>query len=121
MDLWVIAAAAGAGYVAKNLQNLSVDKKENLGGNCLKYSYDVQTESRNFLQQLRDKTCPLRRLAQQRGEDNVFLDVDISTLSSKDREEAAAFTSGDCLEERLEFEDGGNRNFSRGKLVRDGR
>ncbi|KAL8518519.1 hypothetical protein ACS0TY_009766 [Phlomoides rotata] len=104
MDLWVIAAAAGAGYVAKNLQNLSADKREGLVGNSLKYSYDVQSESRNFLQQFRDKTCPLRRLAQQRNEDNVFLDVDINSL-----------------EERLEFEDGGNRTFSRGKLVKDGR
>ncbi|GER43806.1 outer capsid glycoprotein VP7 [Striga asiatica] len=28
MDLWVVAAAAGAGYMAKNIQNLSSDKKE---------------------------------------------------------------------------------------------
>lgn len=121
MDLWVVAAAAGAGYVAKNLQNLSVDKKESLGGNSLKYSYDFRSESRNFLQQLRDKTCPLRRLAQQRVEDNVFLDVDNNSLSSEEREDGATSISGQSLQERLEFEDGGNRNFSRGKLVKDRR
>ncbi|KAI3467245.1 hypothetical protein Pfo_023908 [Paulownia fortunei] len=114
MDLWVVAAAAGAGYIAKNLQNLSVDKKESLGGLSYKYSYNVQSESRNFLQQLRDKTCPLRRLARKKAQGDAFLEVEnhsdvdfseIDSLSNRDKEAGAASTSGDALEKNGVLED----------------
>ncbi|KAK6133948.1 hypothetical protein DH2020_032306 [Rehmannia glutinosa] len=110
MDLWVVAAAAGAGYIAKNLQNLSVDKKDS-------FSYNVQSGSRNFLQQLRDKTCPLRRLARKTAQDDA--DFDFSEvnplLSNRNQEAGLASISSDALEEkRLDFEDGKNRNFIRG-------
>lgn len=65
MDLWVVAAAAGAGYLAKNLQNLPSSEKQKLAEPSPRFSIHRSLESRNFLQQLRDKTCPLRRLARE--------------------------------------------------------
>ncbi|KAH6807253.1 hypothetical protein C2S51_028361 [Perilla frutescens var. frutescens] len=150
MDLWVVAAAAGAGYIAKNLQNFSDDKKESPS---LKYSYNVQPESRNFLQQLREKTCPLRRLARKRVEDDYFPDLDnnsdakfseIDRSSSRDREASAVSINSDYSEKAGILEDfskgwisgltaegvgenqqvGDNRNLSRingGKMARNRR
>ncbi|KAL3823985.1 hypothetical protein ACJIZ3_020014 [Penstemon smallii] len=150
MDLWVVAAAAGAGYIAKNLQNLSLDKKESSGvESSSNYSIKVQTESRNFLQQLRDKTCPLRKLARKRAQNDTFLEAenhsdvnssDIDWLRNKDSEAGVASSSiYDALgkhdnlgwisslpsvlktEESLEFEDGQNRKgkFSRSRKLRE--
>lgn len=142
MDLWVVAAAAGAGYMAKNLPNFSGDKKEGLGGGpSLKYSYNLQAESRNFLQQLRDKTCPLRRLAQKTVQDDAFLDLEnhsevklseIDRSISRDREASVVSVNGDYSEktgilegynkgfisglsagESQQFGDGENKNLSR--------
>ncbi|KAH6798703.1 hypothetical protein C2S51_035187 [Perilla frutescens var. frutescens] len=151
MDLWVVAAAAGAGYIAKNLQNFSDDKKESPS---LKYSYNVQPESRNFLQQLREKTCPLRRLARKRVEDDHFPDSDnnsdvkfseIGRSSSRDGEASVVSVNGDYSEKAGILEDfnkgwisgltaevgvgenqqfGDNRNLSRingGKMARNRR
>ncbi|CDP00439.1 unnamed protein product [Coffea canephora] len=64
MDLWIVAAAAGAGYLGKHLQNLSLSEKEKLVESYSKISNLRQSEPQNFLQQIRDNTCPLRRLAQ---------------------------------------------------------
>ncbi|EYU28865.1 hypothetical protein MIMGU_mgv11b006339mg [Erythranthe guttata] len=127
MDLWVIAAAAGAGYVAKNLQNLSLDTKETLIGSSSssssKYSYNFRSESRNLLQQLRDRTCPLRRLEQTvaAARDDVD-DHDQMTTDVRDTEFRVASeknrfvedynsigwisSSPPMLFERLEVEDG---------------
>lgn len=142
MDLWVVAAAAGAGYIAKNLQNFSDDKKESPSGSSLKYSYNVQSESRNFLQQLRDKTCPLRRLARKRVQDDTFLDLDYNNSesdrsSSRDRDASVVSVNGDYSEKTGVLEDynkgwisglsaevGENRNLSRineGKMARNRR
>lgn len=65
MDLWVVAAAAGAGYLAKNLQNLPSSEKQRLAESSSRFSLHTSLESRNFLQQIRDRSCPLRRLAQE--------------------------------------------------------
>ncbi|KAL8035402.1 hypothetical protein ABFS82_12G091900 [Erythranthe guttata] len=132
MDLWVIAAAAGAGYVAKNLQNLSLDTKETLIGSSSssssKYSYNFRSESRNLLQQLRDRTCPLRRLEQTvaAARDDVD-DHDQMTTDVRDTEFRVASeknrfvedynsigwisSSPPMLFERLEVEDGKIRNL----------
>ncbi|KAL3511047.1 hypothetical protein ACH5RR_030448 [Cinchona calisaya] len=64
MDLWVVAAAAGAGYFGKHMQNLSLSEKEKLIESYSKISNLRQSEPRNILQQIREKTCPLRRLVQ---------------------------------------------------------
>lgn len=134
MDLWVVAAAAGAGYIAKNLQNLSVDKKESFHTS----SYSFQSESRNFLQQFRDRTCPLRRLAEERVLDESFLEMesDPSNVRTSEGDELGFrnWESGSCdeynlgwvsslpsvfsTEGSLEFEE---RKKKRGKSVRNRR
>lgn len=53
MDLWVVAAVAGAGYLAKYLSGES----ELSSGN----STPRQSDFRDLLQQIRDQTCPFRR------------------------------------------------------------
>ncbi|KAL0386035.1 UNVERIFIED_CONTAM: hypothetical protein Sradi_2997800 [Sesamum radiatum] len=142
MDLWVVAAAAGAGYIAKNLQNLPGDKKESMASASYKHSFNVQSESRNFLQQFRDKTCPLRRLARKRAQGDDFLDVEnhsddsfseVDPISSRNIEAGDDYNMGwgsslssavSGEEKSLEFEDGENRNFSRtnrGKFIRNRR
>ncbi|KAL6958616.1 hypothetical protein U1Q18_047715 [Sarracenia purpurea var. burkii] len=52
MDLWVVAAAAGAGYLAKHWKNFSGEKDG-----------ESDSSSRNLLQQIRDQTCPFRRFS----------------------------------------------------------
>lgn len=122
MDLWVIAAAAGAGYIAKNLQNCSLDN-------------NVQSESRNFLQQLRDKTCPLRRLGRKRGQDDDALFAEIDKSGKRDRESGVddgivegyynmgLVSSLPPVFSVEEFEDGESRNLRRanrgGKFTRN--
>ncbi|KAL2468011.1 uncharacterized protein Fot_51536 [Forsythia ovata] len=70
MDLLVVATAAGAGYIAKNWQKISA-KKEGLTGPSSKSSLSVQSKPWNLLQQIRDKTCPLSRLARERAQGYV--------------------------------------------------
>ncbi|XP_073316167.1 uncharacterized protein [Primulina huaijiensis] len=109
MDLWVVAAAAGAGYIAKNLQNLSVDKNDGLLEPDLKYPGNVQPESMNILQQIRYNTCPLRRLEQNRVQDD---------------EDLASSGTGISGQRIPEFEDGESKNsfrLKRGKFVRSRR
>lgn len=108
MDLWVVAAAAGAGYLAKNLQNLQSNEKETSVDESL-------LEPRNLLQQIRDKTCPLRRLARKRALKNanssdsgsrmafnttdevVKEDYNVIWLSSRERiSEEMEFVNEDC-------------------------
>ncbi|XP_075484398.1 uncharacterized protein LOC142524338 [Primulina tabacum] len=109
MDLWVVAAAAGAGYIAKNLQNLTVDKNEDLLEPALKYPGNVQLESMNILQQIRYNTCPLRRLEQNRAQEDG---------------ELASSSTGISGQRFSEFEDGErktSRRLGRGKFIRSSR
>ncbi|KZV22431.1 hypothetical protein F511_24758 [Dorcoceras hygrometricum] len=109
MDLWVVAAAAGAGYIAKNLQNLTVDKKEDLLEPALKYPGNAQSESMNILQQIRYNTCPLRRLERNRAQHE---------------RELASSTAGISGQRIPEFEDGeckNSRRLKKGKFIRSGR
>ncbi|XP_022852159.1 uncharacterized protein LOC111373815 [Olea europaea var. sylvestris] len=69
MDLWIVAAAAGAGYIASNWQNFSAEK-EGLAEPTSKIS--LRSESRNLLQQIRDRTCPMRRLARKKAQKDVI-------------------------------------------------
>ncbi|PIN02298.1 hypothetical protein CDL12_25193 [Handroanthus impetiginosus] len=107
MDLWVVAATAGAGYIAKNLQNLSADGKQSPSEPLYKYSHNIQSEPKNFLQQLRDKTCPLRRLVQKRAQSDDFLELknhsavkfsEVDRISGRNTESEPASTSIDALE-----------------------
>lgn len=59
MDFWVVAAAAGAGFLAKYLSGES----ESSSGNSTQ-----QSDFRDLLQQIRDQTCPFRRLSRRRLE-----------------------------------------------------
>ncbi|CAI9785294.1 unnamed protein product [Fraxinus pennsylvanica] len=107
MDLWVVAAAAGAGYIAKNWQNFSAEK-EGLTEPSSKISLSVQSESRNLLQQIRDKTCPLRRLARKRAQRDVISEenndkdvnlLEMDRLNSGDSvAEIASSSSGNAFE-----------------------
>ncbi|CAI9096459.1 OLC1v1032615C1 [Oldenlandia corymbosa var. corymbosa] len=72
MDLWVVAAAAGAGYLGKYWQNSSLSEKERLLLSSSKLSTHRSLESWKFLQQIREKTCPLKRLAREKAYEGVF-------------------------------------------------
>ncbi|KAJ0038585.1 hypothetical protein Pint_23498 [Pistacia integerrima] len=78
MDLWVVAAATGAGYIAKYWRNLKSNDRETSSASFSLDSIYRQSESRNLLQQIRDQTSPLRRLA---GEQ---LDIDGLFIHGKD-------------------------------------
>lgn len=64
MDLWIVAATAGAGYVAK--ANYLKNSTSRISDSSLKtHSCELHSHSHpwNLLQQIRDRTCPLCRLA----------------------------------------------------------
>ncbi|XP_002512075.2 uncharacterized protein LOC8264711 isoform X1 [Ricinus communis] len=62
MDLWIVAAAAGAGYAAKaNYLKNSTRITERSLKTCSCEVHD-HSQPRNLLQQIRDRTCPLCRL-----------------------------------------------------------
>lgn len=66
MDLWVVAAAAGAGYLAKYWQNFSNEKEGSL-------SLSGESKPRNLLQQIQERNGPFRRLRQkQLGIDDIL-------------------------------------------------
>lgn len=126
MDLWVVAAAAGATFIAKNL-NLSQDKKESL---------NVRSDPRNFFQQLREATCPFHRLARKKKEEapgNDAFGDSLDELGNRVSESGLASSCEDTLEdynlfqlssteESLEFESREVRKFTRvkrGKLIRN--
>ncbi|KAL9227318.1 hypothetical protein vseg_003020 [Gypsophila vaccaria] len=56
MDLWVVAAAAGAGYIAKHWQSIFRDSDESLG---FKFGRDFadDPESSSLIKRSRDETC----------------------------------------------------------------
>lgn len=82
MDLWVVAAVAGAGYLAKYLSGES----ELSSGN----STPRQSDFRDLLQQIRDQTCPFRRwLRRKLGKESSERGDDISDEQLND-----ASTSG---------------------------
>ncbi|CAK9186205.1 unnamed protein product [Ilex paraguariensis] len=99
MDLWVVAAAAGAGYLAKYRQNLSGEKDglpETSSWNSI-HRRQSESPASNLLQQMRDSTCPLRRLARK------SFDRDISERGdSGEASEGVASTSGrEWFQERI--------------------
>ncbi|KAK9278863.1 hypothetical protein L1049_028442 [Liquidambar formosana] len=65
MDMWLVAAAAGAGYVAKHWQNLLKDRDSlselSSGGSTFE-----KPESPPSIQQLNNKSCPSHSLAQRK-------------------------------------------------------
>lgn len=74
MDLWVVAAATGAGYIAKYWRNLTSNDRETSSASSSFDSIYRKSESRNLLQQIRDQTNPLRRLAdEQLDVDGLFI------------------------------------------------
>lgn len=85
MDLWVVAAATGAGYLAKYWRNLSREKdglSESYPGSI--YSIHKNLESQNLLQAIVDRTYPLGRSATKKlqgngkedGPDGKFQEID---------------------------------------------
>lgn len=73
MDLWVVAAATGAGYVAKYWRNLTSKETESSSESLSSYSIDEQPEPRNLLQRKRDQTNPFWRLAGKHDRDGFLL------------------------------------------------
>ncbi|XP_010259977.1 PREDICTED: uncharacterized protein LOC104599225 [Nelumbo nucifera] len=70
MDLWVVAAAAGAGYLAKYWQSLTKDREglsQLLAGDSLHEKF----QSQPLLQQLRDRTNNLYRLDQRQSSEDI--------------------------------------------------
>ncbi|KAL3751516.1 hypothetical protein ACJRO7_012362 [Eucalyptus globulus] len=72
MDLWVVAAAAGAGYAAKHWRNISSQEREESSSEpfCNDFRFR-QAKLKSFLQQIRES--PLHRLALAQVDDhNAF-------------------------------------------------
>ncbi|KAK9684491.1 hypothetical protein RND81_10G213700 [Saponaria officinalis] len=65
MDLWVVAAAAGAGYLAKHWQNIFRDKDDSSEFNFGKSFLD-ELQSPSLIERIRDKTSPLTKLSRTR-------------------------------------------------------
>lgn len=83
MDLWVVAAATGTGYVAKYWRNLRSKETESSSETFSLYSIHEKSESRNLLQQKRDQTNPLWRLAGKHDRDGFLLhEEDFSGVTS---------------------------------------
>ncbi|KAK3222856.1 hypothetical protein Dsin_009881 [Dipteronia sinensis] len=70
MDLWVVAAATGAGYVAKYWKNLLSKEGET---SSQSFSLYRQSESSNLLKQIWDQSTPLQRLALKQLDRDGFL------------------------------------------------
>lgn len=72
MDLWVVAAAAGAGYAAKHWRNISCRGREDSTSESFANDFKFrQAKLKSFLQQIRDS--PLHRLAlEQVGDHDAF-------------------------------------------------
>ncbi|KAK4427700.1 hypothetical protein Salat_1539000 [Sesamum alatum] len=60
MDVWIVAAAAGAGYVAKRLKNIR--SKHNWSDLSYENHNNVRPESSNNRLKVQDKSCPFRRV-----------------------------------------------------------
>ncbi|KAH9602694.1 hypothetical protein KSS87_018263 [Heliosperma pusillum] len=60
MDIWVVAAAAGAGYLAKYWQRISRDKEDISDFN--------EPQSPSLIERIRDKACPIKKLSRKRSE-----------------------------------------------------
>ncbi|KAL0357358.1 UNVERIFIED_CONTAM: hypothetical protein Scaly_1421500 [Sesamum calycinum] len=60
MDVWIVAAAAGAGYVAQRLKNLK--SKNNWSDLSYESRNNVRPESSSIRQKVQDKSCPFRRV-----------------------------------------------------------
>lgn len=72
MDLWVVAAATGAGYIAKYWRNLS-GEKDSLAESSSLFSINGQSDLGTVLHQIPDRPLPLQRLARK------WLDGDLSS------------------------------------------
>ncbi|KDP41309.1 hypothetical protein JCGZ_15716 [Jatropha curcas] len=73
MDLWIVAATAGAGYVVKAncLKNSTSRTIESSSTTCSCEIHSI-LQPRNLLQRIRDRACPLCRLAALKGEATPF-------------------------------------------------
>ncbi|XP_031384507.1 uncharacterized protein LOC116198489 isoform X1 [Punica granatum] len=67
MDLWVVAAATGAGYIAKHLQQNLPSREKDDYSDSLESAPHGHPQFVNVLKEIREQTCPLRRLARRRG------------------------------------------------------
>ncbi|KAK2636052.1 hypothetical protein Ddye_030844 [Dipteronia dyeriana] len=86
MDLWVVAAATGAGYVAKYWKNLLSKEGET---SSQSFSLYRQSESSNLLKQIWDQSTPLQRLALNQLDRTGFL------MDEKDFTGAVTSTTSD--------------------------
>ncbi|KAL2479164.1 hypothetical protein Fot_48178 [Forsythia ovata] len=59
MDIWIVAAAAGAGYVAQHLKNLTRGKHYLSDLSSASANFDRPKSSQN-IKEVQDKSCPLR-------------------------------------------------------------
>ncbi|GAB4845396.1 hypothetical protein Ancab_038803 [Ancistrocladus abbreviatus] len=80
MDLWFVAAAAGAGYLANYWQNLSQDK-EGLSESDFGSHVAPKPESRPLIENIRDETCPFRKLPKRNSGQQASTDVENENLS----------------------------------------
>lgn len=61
MDVWVVAAAAGAGYVAQRLKNLTRGKDKWLDSSYESFNI-VRLESSSIRHNVEDKSCQFSRV-----------------------------------------------------------
>ncbi|XP_060204959.1 uncharacterized protein LOC132632859 [Lycium barbarum] len=83
MDIWVVAAAAGAGYIAQHWKNLLRSRHDLLESSPGSPSF-VRSESLSRIQQVLDKNCssPVETPRTKLGECTNSCDFDISNLTS---------------------------------------
>ncbi|KAG9151940.1 hypothetical protein Leryth_002200 [Lithospermum erythrorhizon] len=120
MDLWVVAAAAGAGYIAKNWQNSSIGDKESSDEMFLRNSIHGQSNSSNFLDQIREKTCPVRLLSRRRRKREAFLQQVADVLErngGRDVSETMASTSHSQFSQNGGMDEYGVNWFERERLT----
>ncbi|KAK9748148.1 hypothetical protein RND81_02G039300 [Saponaria officinalis] len=79
MDLWVVATAAGAGYLAKYWQHISRDK-EGSSGSTSEKTFPDEPQSPSLIDRIRDKTCPIKKLSRIREEGDHSGDILSETL-----------------------------------------
>lgn len=68
MDLWIVAAATGAGYIAKHWQQNLLSREKDDSSDSLESATRGQHQFVNVFQQIREQTDPLRRLSNRRAD-----------------------------------------------------
>lgn len=103
MDLWVVAAGAGAGYLAKHWQNIFKDE-EGASGPVSERSFLDEPQSLSLIERLRDKTYSIKKLSRLKSDigngdlsDEIFADTTMRDgLIGREETCSGALNHGRC-------------------------